>query len=95
MIYLALAIVVLVLAFTAYGVFAVQTSIESSGSKDALQNVQLAVANVPSECGDITDLKNVEHLSHHPDKYGQCYPFVNPATFKQATGQDISNFIKK
>ena len=52
-----MAIVVLVLAFTAYGVFAVQTSIEIA-EKDAIQNVQLAVT-FPSECGDITDLKNV------------------------------------
>ena len=57
-----MAIVVLVLAFTAYGVFAVQTSIEIA-EKDAIQNVQLAVT-FPSECGDITDLKNVNTPSH-------------------------------
>ena len=52
----------------------------------------LAQGSVPPECGNVNDAKNVQHLSHHPDRFKACYPYVDPAFFKSAVGQDISQF---
>jgi hypothetical protein len=46
----------------------------------------------PAECGDINDPSNLQHLSHHPDRFQECYKYVDPVKFKQAVGQDLSNF---
>ncbi len=50
--------------------------------------------SAPSECGDVTDPSNIQHLSHHPNLYGECYKYIDPAAFKAATGQDISNYLR-
>ncbi len=49
---------------------------------------------IPPECGDINDPANLQHLSHHPDRFQACYRVVDPSKFKAATGQDVSNFIR-
>ncbi len=46
----------------------------------------------PAECGDINDPSNLQHLSHHPDRFQECYKYVDPVKFRQAVGQDLSNF---
>lgn len=50
---------------------------------------------IPSECGDITDNANVQHLSHHPDRFGECIKLVDPAKFKEAVGTDKSEFMRQ
>jgi|SRR3989338_1916271 len=50
--------------------------------------------NVPPECGDINDPKNLQHLSHHPDQFQACYRVVDPAKFRAAVGRDASEFIR-
>ncbi len=49
-------------------------------------------AAIPSECGDINDPKNLQHLSHHPDQFQECYKFVDANKFRQAVGRDLSEF---
>lgn len=46
-------------------------------------------------CGDLTDLGNVQHLSHHPSLYGDCIKQVSPEVFKQATGTDKNTFMQQ
>lgn len=46
----------------------------------------------PAECGNINDAKNLQHLSHHPDQFQECYKYVDAGKFQQAVGQPLSNF---
>ncbi|GEM_PF-1930361 len=46
-----------------------------------------------SECGDLNDPQNLQHLSHHPSQFQACYKVVDPAKFKAAVGKDVSEFI--
>ena len=55
-------------------------------------NVQLQ-GSLPAECGDINDVKNLQHLSHHPDQFQECYKFVDAGKFQQAVGQPLSDFM--
>ncbi len=47
-----------------------------------------------TECGDLNDNGNVQHLSHHPDQYAECIKKVDPAKFKEAVGQEKDAFMK-
>lgn len=53
-----------------------------------------AITQIPAECGNINDQANIQRLSHHPDQFRRCYRVIDPAKFKAATGQDISDFIR-
>src|SRR3989344_5878473 len=46
-----------------------------------------------SECGDMTDLANVQHLSHHPDRFGNCIKQVDAQIFEQAVGQSKEAYM--
>lgn len=46
-----------------------------------------------SECGNLRDTANVQHLSHHPDRYVDCLRQVDPAFLKQATGQSYEEIV--
>lgn len=46
-----------------------------------------------SECGDINSLQNIQHLSHHPDRFKDCYRYIDPQKFREATGQDINSYL--
>lgn len=83
--YVVLAAAVLLLGFVFYGALAQRT-----GASPAA-----AGGGIPSECGDITSLSNVQHLSHHPDKYAACIKLVDPAIFKEAVGTDKAEFMQK
>ncbi len=48
---------------------------------------------VGSECGNLNDPQNLQHLSHHPSQFQACYKAVDPAKFKAAVGKDVSEFI--
>src|SRR3989304_4328656 len=52
----------------------------------------LAQGPGPSEGGGINTPKTLQHLSHHPDRFQECYKFVDPAKFKAAVGEDLSNY---
>jgi len=58
------------------------------------QAYSLSTAQIPSECGDINDVENLQHLSHHPDQFQECYKYVDPQKFKAAVGKDLSYFKK-
>lgn len=46
-------------------------------------------------CGDLTDLGNVQHLSHHTSLYADCIKQVSPEIFKQAVGTDKDAFMQQ
>ncbi len=46
-------------------------------------------------CGDLNDLGNVQHLSHHPSQYADCIKQVSAEVFKQAVGTDKSAFMQQ
>lgn len=46
-------------------------------------------------CGDLNDLRNVQHLSHHPSQYADCIKQVSPEMFKQAVGTDKDAFMRQ
>ncbi len=81
-----LGIATLVLLFGIIGTFS-----QPSAATDGTTGVQLK-GPPPAECGNINDAKNLQHLSHHPDQFQECYNYVDPVKFKQAVGQDLSNF---
>ena len=47
-----------------------------------------------NECGDLNDPQNIQHLSHHPDRYQDCLRQVDPAKFREAVGDDLSNYLR-
>jgi len=46
-------------------------------------------------CGDLNDVTNVQHLSHHPSQYADCIKQVSPEVFKQAVGTDKETFMRQ
>lgn len=46
-------------------------------------------------CGDLNDVANVQHLSHHPSQYADCIKQVSPEMFKQAVGTDKDAFMQQ
>ncbi|MBS3067235.1 hypothetical protein J4450_00915 [Candidatus Micrarchaeota archaeon] len=74
----------------------IQTSITNKKLEKSEANFQLyqqQALSAGSECGDTNDLKNIQHLSHHPDRYKECYKYIDPQKFKDAVGEDISNYL--
>lgn len=53
-----------------------------------------AAQNADNGCGDMADLSNVQHLSHHPDQFGNCIRQVDSKVFEQATGQKKEDYMK-
>ncbi len=58
------------------------------------QNLQYQSQAVDA-CGDLNDLANIQHLSHHPEQYKNCIKKVEPSLFKQAVGEDLDSFLSK
>lgn len=92
-------LITLVIVFALIAFFAL-FPFSTSGAKAQFQNQQAAPAfqvagasGGGADCGDLNDVKNVQHLSHHPDKYAGCIAKVDDAFFRQAVGQDKSAFI--
>lgn len=81
---------VAVLAFSFLSLIAPPAKAQAGGAVAA----SLAQGPVPAECGDIENPKNLQHLSHHPDRFQECYKYVDPAKFKAAVGEDLSNFMR-
>lgn len=46
-------------------------------------------------CGDLNDVANVQHLSHHPSQYADCIKQISPEMFKQAVGTDKDAFMQQ
>lgn len=46
-------------------------------------------------CGDLNDVSNIQHLSHHPSQYADCIKQVSPEMFKQAAGTDREVFMRQ
>lgn len=86
MIYFAIAVGILLLMFTIY------SSVQASAG--APENIAAQPNLPPVECGDIKDISNVQHLSHHPDKFGGCIELVDAAIFENAVGQKKEDYIK-
>lgn len=82
-------VALMVLGYAAFGVPARQP--DASAAAGSYATAQLSGA-IPPECGDINDPQNLQHLSHHPDRFQACYKYVDPGKFQQAVGQPLSNF---
>ncbi|MBS3051931.1 MAG: hypothetical protein J4428_00980 [Candidatus Aenigmarchaeota archaeon] len=82
--YMLLGIVILILGWTLYTFF---KPAKTNYSMPNVQNIDV--------CGDLNDLSNIQHLSHHPSQYGDCIKNVSPDKFKQATGFDKNTFMQQ
>ena len=69
-----------------------QTNAVGGAKYNYYQNQNLQTG---SECGDMTDSANVQHLSHHPDRFGNCIKQVDPQIFEQAVGQSKEEYMKE
>ncbi len=91
-IYSAVIVAVAVLAWS------VTTTINGKASAKYNQETYNYYQNLQQQssdgCGDLTDIKNIQHLSHHPDQYAECIKKVDPQKFKEAVGQDRDEFLK-
>ena len=56
---------------------------------------QSPLSTLAGECGNLTDISNVQHLSHHPQQYKDCYRRIDPQVFEQATGMRLEDFLKR
>ena len=92
------AVAAIALLVLGYGVFAMpqrQQADFSASAYGAQQPAQFAApAQIPAKCGNINDPAQLQHLSHHPDQFQECYRVVDPAKFKAAVGQDVSVFMR-
>ena len=50
-------------------------------------------ASSGSQCGNLQDVANVQHLSHHPGQYADCLKKVDPAFLQKATGKTIEQIL--
>ncbi len=48
-----------------------------------------------SECGNLNDMSNIQHLSHHPDIFSECIKQVEPEKFLQAVGIPKDQYLKQ
>lgn len=62
-------------------------------SSQNYQYFQQQAAASGSDCGDLKNEANVQHLSHHPDKYASCLRQVEPALLQKATGKTLQQII--
>ena len=91
-------VAVLVLAWTVFSAFSkpqldrgVDGRVLETASNE--QYFQQQAAQSGSECGDLNDEANVQHLSHHPSQYENCLRQVDPAFLKQATGKTYEQIM--
>jgi len=78
-----IALAVLGLIFTIYNTF-----FRTAGSYNT--------ASISSDqCGDLNNLSNVQHLSHHPDIYADCIKKVDAQKFYEAVGVTKEQYMKQ
>lgn len=82
-IYGVLAIAIAVLIYSAFSII------------NPAKPVQQYQSSLGDACGDLNDLANIQHLSHHPEQYEECIKKVDPALFKQAVGEDLNSFLAR
>ena len=46
-----------------------------------------------SECGDLNDQQNLQHLSHHPDRYADCLRAADQAKLRAAAGRTAQEIL--
>lgn len=76
---------IMVLAFSAF-------SILNPSKPSFQQQYQTSSADA---CGDLNDIANIQHLSHHPEQYKDCIKKVEPQRFKEAVGEDLNSFMAR
>ena len=87
--YAVLVLALAVLGWVAYGAL---------GPKPVAQQSVLAAyqgIDASSACGDLNDTANIQHLSHHPDRFAECVKQIDPAKFKEAVGIEKSEWLKQ
>ena len=89
---------VMLLAWSAFAFFA-KPSFTADAQGNVLQTqsnyqyFQEQAAQSGSECGDLNDEANVQHLSHHPDRFENCLRQVDPAFLRKATGKTLEQIL--
>ena len=73
------------------------SSFQKSGPApvNSANNYAPGLATGNDNCGNLTDLANVQHLSHHPGTFADCIKKVDPVVFKQAVGMDKDAYMSK
>ena len=90
--YILCAVIIFGIAIFVWSLTSMMQTNSVGGSKfNYYQNQNLQTG---SECGDMTDPANVQHLSHHPDRFGDCIKNVDPQIFEQSVGQKKEDYIK-
>ncbi|MBI2444888.1 hypothetical protein HYV43_00685 [Candidatus Micrarchaeota archaeon] len=87
-------VLVLAFAFLVYRPAGSQTgpgSLVPNGQN--FQYYQQKAAALGNECGDLKDEGNVQHLSHHPERYAACLKQVEPVFLQQATGKTLQQLL--
>jgi hypothetical protein len=90
--YAVLVLALVVLGWVAYG------ALGPKPIAPAVQPSTLAAyqgIDASSECGDLNDIANIQHLSHHPDRFADCIKQVDDAKFKEAVGIEKSEWFKQ
>ncbi len=88
--YAVLVVAVAVLAWSIYSM------VQPAGVQNNAQNFeyyQNQNLQTGSECGDMEDLANVQHLSHHPERFGECIKQVDAGVFEKAVGQSKESYM--
>lgn len=57
------------------------------------QYFQQQAQSAGSECGNLRDTANVQHLSHHPGQYADCLKQVDPSFLQKATGKTLQQIL--
>lgn len=81
----------------AFYIFAAIVVIMAVFSVLSILNAKNPYQNMPpdstAECGNLDDVSNIQHLSHHPQQYKDCIKQVKPQKFLEATGQNLNDFL--
>lgn len=94
--YAVVAFAVAVAAFSAYSLLAGPRTGPAGALELSAANQQYfdaLNAGTEDDCGDLRDVANVQHLSHHPGQYAECLKRVEPSFLKAAAGKTLAELL--
>lgn len=66
----------------------------NQASNQGMDDTHISGTNTDG-CGDLNEVGNIQHLSHHPSQYADCLKQVSPEVFRQAVGMEKSAFLQQ
>ena len=87
------AVLAVALAVLGWSIYTMVNPVGVQKNDQNFQYYQNLNAQTGSECGDMTDLSNVQHLSHHPDRFADCIKQVDPEIFEKAVSQSKESYM--